>query len=139
MRMWVNDGTPTMSLVLYTIDVESVCDASYETWKYRQYRGYHVIFSEKIQNFLQKICRGSDSTVEAPHYLGLCSALIAFVQGDIFIVPHMLWHRASVFAISSKRHNSEAIPDSSRKIQRQYLILPETIQMQYTDSTRYNT
>ena len=43
--MWVNEGTPTMSFVLYTINVEYLCDASYVTWKYRQYRRYHVIFA----------------------------------------------------------------------------------------------
>ena len=45
--MWVNDGTPTMSFVLYTINVECMCDASYVTWKYRQYTRYHVIFARK--------------------------------------------------------------------------------------------
>ena len=49
MGMWVNEGTPTMSLVLYTINVECMCDASYVTWKYRQYRSYHVIFSRKYK------------------------------------------------------------------------------------------
>ena len=39
--MWVNEGTPTMSFVLYTIDAEYLCDASYAPWKYRQYRRYH--------------------------------------------------------------------------------------------------
>jgi hypothetical protein len=34
--------------------------------------------------------------------LGLWSALSAFVQGGIFIVPHMLWHGTSVFAVSSE-------------------------------------
>jgi hypothetical protein len=34
--------------------------------------------------------------------LGLCSALGAFEQGGIFIVQHLLWHRALVFPISSK-------------------------------------
>jgi hypothetical protein len=32
--------------------------------------------------------------------LGLCSALRAIEQGGIFIVPHLLWHRASVFPVS---------------------------------------
>ena len=27
----INEGTPTMSFVLYTINVESMCDASYVT------------------------------------------------------------------------------------------------------------
>jgi hypothetical protein len=34
--------------------------------------------------------------------LGLCSALRAFVQGGIFIVPHLLWHGTSVFPVSSE-------------------------------------
>jgi hypothetical protein len=34
--------------------------------------------------------------------LGLCSTLRAFEQGGIFIVPHLLWHGASVFPISSE-------------------------------------
>jgi hypothetical protein len=34
--------------------------------------------------------------------LGLCSALRAFEQGGIFIVPHLLWHGTSVFQVSSK-------------------------------------
>ena len=52
MGMWVNEGTPTMCFVLYTINVEYLCDASYVTWKYRQYtvRRYHVIFVRKYKN-----------------------------------------------------------------------------------------
>jgi hypothetical protein len=34
--------------------------------------------------------------------LGLCSALRAFEHGGIFIVPHLLWHGASVFPVSSE-------------------------------------
>ena len=34
--------------------------------------------------------------------LGLCSALRAFEQGGIFFVPHLLWHGASVFPVSSE-------------------------------------
>jgi hypothetical protein len=34
--------------------------------------------------------------------LGLSSALRAFEQGGIFIVPHLLWHGASVFPASSE-------------------------------------
>jgi hypothetical protein len=33
--------------------------------------------------------------------LGLCSALRAFEQGGIVIVPHLLWHGASAFPVSS--------------------------------------
>ena len=39
----------TMSFVLYTINVECMCDASYVTWKYRQYRRYHVISAWKYK------------------------------------------------------------------------------------------
>jgi hypothetical protein len=35
--------------------------------------------------------------------LGLCSALWAFEQGGIFIVPHLLWHGTSVFPVLSER------------------------------------
>jgi hypothetical protein len=34
--------------------------------------------------------------------LGLSSVLRAFEQGGIFIVPHLLWHRTSVFPVSSE-------------------------------------
>jgi hypothetical protein len=34
--------------------------------------------------------------------LGLCSALRAFEQGVIFIMPHLLWHGTSVFLVSSE-------------------------------------
>jgi hypothetical protein len=34
--------------------------------------------------------------------LGLCSALRAFEQGGIFIVPHLLWHGTSVSPVSSE-------------------------------------
>ena len=54
--MWVNEGSPTMSFVLYTctINVECMCDASYVTCKYKQYIRYHVIFSRKYKT-LQNI------------------------------------------------------------------------------------
>ena len=54
MEMWVDEGTPTVSLVLYTIKVECMCDATYEPWKYRQYRRYYVIFVRKYKT-LQNI------------------------------------------------------------------------------------
>ena len=34
--------------------------------------------------------------------IGLWSALIAFEQGGIFIVPQLMWHRASVLLILSE-------------------------------------
>ena len=47
MGMRVNEGTPTMSYVLYTMNVECMSDVSYVTWKYRQHRRYRVIFARK--------------------------------------------------------------------------------------------
>ena len=35
--------------------------------------------------------------------LSLCSVLRAFEQGGVFIVSHLLWHRTSVFPVSSER------------------------------------
>jgi hypothetical protein len=35
--------------------------------------------------------------------LGLCSALRAFEQGGIFIVPHLLWHGTSIFSSLIRR------------------------------------
>ena len=67
MGMWVNEGTPTMSFVLYTINVECMCNASNETWKYRQYRRYQVIFMRKYKS-LQNV-NIPDSIIVAPHYL----------------------------------------------------------------------
>ena len=55
MGMWVNEGTPKMSFVLYTINVECMCDASYVTWKYSQYRRYHVIFARKYKTLQNEI------------------------------------------------------------------------------------
>ena len=49
MEMWVNEGTPTMSFVLCTINVEYLCDAGYVTWEYRKYRRYHLIFARKYK------------------------------------------------------------------------------------------
>jgi hypothetical protein len=34
--------------------------------------------------------------------LCLCSALTAYKQGEIFVVPHLLWYGNLVFAFSSK-------------------------------------
>jgi hypothetical protein len=41
-------------------------------------------------------------TGEGLQNLGLCSVLKAFEQGGIFIVPHLLWHGASDFPVSSE-------------------------------------
>ena len=57
-----------MSFVLYTINVEYLCDASYVTWKYRQYRRYHVIFVRKYKTFQKINIRGPDPIVVEPHF-----------------------------------------------------------------------
>jgi hypothetical protein len=49
--------------------------------------------------------------------LGLCSALGAFEQGGIFIVPHLLRHGTSVYTVSSERpvptsHSGIRTPDA---------------------------
>jgi hypothetical protein len=41
-------------------------------------------------------------TGEMLQNLGLCSAFRAFEQEGFFIVPHLLWHGASVFLVSSE-------------------------------------
>jgi hypothetical protein len=41
-------------------------------------------------------------TDEGLQNLDLCLELRDFEQGGIFIVPHLLWHRSSVFPISSE-------------------------------------
>jgi hypothetical protein len=53
---------------------------------------------------LKKFHLYGDVTIagEGLQNLGLCSALRAFVQGGIFIVPHLMWHGASVIPVSSK-------------------------------------
>jgi hypothetical protein len=45
-----------------------------------------------------------DATIagEGLQNLGLCSAFMAFEQGGIFIVPHLLWHGTSVYPVSSE-------------------------------------
>jgi hypothetical protein len=54
-----------------------------------------------LKNFSLKY---GDVTIagEALQSLGLCSALRAFEQRGIFIVPHLLWHGTSVFPVSSE-------------------------------------
>ena len=49
--MWVDEGTPHMCFVLYTIHVEYMCDASYAKWKYKPYIRYHVIFVRQYRTF----------------------------------------------------------------------------------------
>jgi hypothetical protein len=61
------------------------CSGDYKTNKQtKQIYGDVTIAGEGLQN------------------LGLCSALRAFEQRGIFIVPHLLRHGASVFPVSSE-------------------------------------
>jgi hypothetical protein len=46
-------------------------------------------------------CKQTITGVGLEH-LGLCSALRAFEKGGIFTLPHLLWHGASVFPVSSE-------------------------------------
>ena len=56
-----------MSFALYTIHVECMCDASYVTWKYRQYRICHVIFMRKYKT-LQYVNMLGARTIVEPHF-----------------------------------------------------------------------
>ena len=53
--MWVNEGTPTMSFVLYTINVECLCDDKFSL--------------ENTKLFKKFKYRGPDSIVVEPHFL----------------------------------------------------------------------
>jgi hypothetical protein len=50
------------------------------------------------------VLRLGDVTIasEGLQTLGLCSALRAFKQGGVFIVPHLLWQGTSAFPVSSE-------------------------------------
>jgi hypothetical protein len=67
-------------------------------------------------------------TGEGLQNLGLCSALRAFEKGGIFIVPHLLWHGASVFPVSSEGlSHSVASYDTQRDVEN--LFLPGSSQV----------
>ena len=70
MGMWVNEGTPTMSFVLYTIYVEYLFDA----WKYRQYRRYmyHVIFVRTYKTFQKINIPGARFNSSGTSFFGQC-------------------------------------------------------------------
>ena len=65
-------GDPTLSFVLFTINVECMCDASYVTWKYRQKISY-VIFARKYKT-VQNVNILGARLVVAPHYLNFTLA-----------------------------------------------------------------
>jgi hypothetical protein len=63
-----------------------------------------------------------DIAGEGLQNLGLCSALRAFEQGAIFIVPHLLWHGTSVFPVSSEGppHSIYSYDTTRMEMQRTY-------------------
>jgi hypothetical protein len=70
-------------------------------------RIFHLLSVKWLQNF------------------GVCSALRAFEHGGIFIVPHLLWHRATVFPVSSEGlPHSVASYDTQGDVEN--LFLPES-------------
>jgi hypothetical protein len=72
---WVNFADDVERLIVYSF---TFCSRIFNLY------GYVTITGEGLQN------------------LDLCSALRAFEQGEIFIVPSPLWHGASVFTVSSE-------------------------------------
>ena len=68
MGILVNEETPTLSFVLYTINMEYMCDVSHVSCKYRQYRRYHVVFARIYKTFQKINTRGPDTIVVEPHY-----------------------------------------------------------------------
>jgi hypothetical protein len=80
-----------LNLTVYCLNQSLPCDVSYidVNWLIDGLRFY-----VPLKNF---------SLIWRRHHYRwcLCSALRAFEQGGIFIVPHLLWHGASVFQVSS--------------------------------------
>jgi hypothetical protein len=58
----------------------------------------YLLFYVPLKNF--HLCGDVSITGEGLQNLDLCSALRAFEQGGIFIVPYLLLHGASVFLVS---------------------------------------
>jgi hypothetical protein len=78
-------------------------------------------------------------TGEGLHNLGLCSALRAFEQGGIFIVPHLLWHGASVFLVSSEGPpNSVVCYDTRGGCRGSILTHILTVIMMYCNKNTFN-
>ena len=90
-------GPPTMSFVLYTINVECRCDASYVTWKYRQYRRYHVIFARKYKslqnvNILGARFNGNGTSFFLFNFLLVLFEKILYdICNELFTVIHFAW------------------------------------------------
>jgi hypothetical protein len=61
----------------------------------------YLRFYVQLQNFSIHLYEHVTIAGEGLQNLGLCSALKAFEQRGIFIVPPLLWHGISVFPVSS--------------------------------------
>ena len=53
MGKWVNEETPTMDFILYTINVEPMRDGKYVTWKYKEYEDI-ILFSRENTKLSKK-------------------------------------------------------------------------------------
>jgi hypothetical protein len=61
-----------------------------------------IIYGFTSRSRIFHLCGDVTIAGEGLQNLGLCSALRAFEQGGIFVVPHLLWHGTSVFPVSSE-------------------------------------
>jgi hypothetical protein len=66
------------------------------------YNDWLIIYCFTSRSRIFHLCGDVTITGEGLQNLDLCTALRALEQGGIFIVPHLLWHGASVFPVSSK-------------------------------------
>jgi hypothetical protein len=64
--------------------------------------GWLVVYSFTSRSRIFHLYGDVTIAGEGLQNLGLCSALRAFEQGGIFIVPHLLRHGTSVFPVSSE-------------------------------------
>jgi hypothetical protein len=65
-------------------------------------RDWLIIYRFTSRSRIFHLCGDITIAGEWLQNLGLCSALKAFQQGGIFIVPHLLWHGTLVFPVSSE-------------------------------------
>jgi hypothetical protein len=68
----------------------------------RHTRGCELIDYITSRSRIFHLCGDVTITGEGLQNLSLCSALMAFEQGEIFIVPHLLWHGALIFLVSNE-------------------------------------
>jgi hypothetical protein len=106
------------------------CIRMYQAYFHSPLRNYvHYSFTSRSRIFHLY----GDVTIagEGLQSLGLCSAIRAFEQEVIFIVPHLLWHGASVFPVSSEGPpHSVAFYDTQGDVED--LFLPGSSQDEYS-------